>query len=53
MENLKKQIQDALSAFKSGRILEAEHLTKKLIELIYDGNNNNKLPNLIFLLFQK
>ena len=33
MENLKKQIQDAVSAFKSGRILEAEHLTKKLIEL--------------------
>ena len=32
MENLKKQIQHAVDAFKSGRILEAEDLTSKLIE---------------------
>ena len=32
MENLKKQIHHAVDAFKSGRILEAEDLTKKLID---------------------
>ena len=32
MENLKKQIQVAVDAFSSGRILEAEDLAKKLIE---------------------
>ena len=31
MENLKRQIQVAVDAFKSQRILEAEELTKKLI----------------------
>ena len=40
MENLKKQIQHAVDAFKSGRILEAEDLTGKLI----DSN-----PNVVFL----
>ena len=33
MENLKKQIQLAVDAFKSGRILEAEGIAKKLIDL--------------------
>ena len=40
MENLKKQIQHAVDAFKSGRILEAEDLTRKLI----DSN-----PKVVFL----
>ena len=40
MENLKEQIQHAVAAFKSGRILEAEDLTSKLI----DSN-----PNVVFL----
>ena len=40
MENLKKQIQQAVDAFKSGRILEAEDLTRKLI----DSN-----PKVVFL----
>ena len=40
MENLKKQIQHAVDAFKSGRILEAEDLTGKLI----DSN-----PKVVFL----
>ena len=40
MENLKKQIQHAVNAFKSGRILEAEDLTRKLI----DSN-----PKVVFL----
>ena len=40
MENLKKKIQLAVNAFKSGRILEAEDLARKLI----DSN-----PNVVFL----
>ena len=40
MENLKKQIQHAVDAFKFGRILEAEDLTRKLI----DSN-----PKVVFL----
>jgi len=40
MENLKKQIQLAVDAFKSERILEAEDLTRKLI----DSN-----PKVVFL----
>ena len=31
MENLKRQIEVAVNAFKNQRILEAERLTKKLI----------------------
>ena len=40
MENLKKQVQHAVDAFKSGRVLEAEDLTRKLI----DSN-----PKVVFL----
>ena len=40
MENLKRQIQVAVDAFKSQRILEAEELTKKLI---------SENPNIVFL----
>ena len=40
MENLKKQIQLAVDAFKSGRLLEAEDLARKLI----DSN-----PSVVFL----
>ena len=40
MENLKNQIQPAVDAFKSGRILEAENLARKLI----DSN-----PKVVFL----
>ena len=40
MENLKRQIQVAVDALKSQRILEAEELTKKLI---------SENPNIVFL----
>ena len=50
MENLEKKIQRAVDAFKSGRILEAKNLTKKLIK------SNPKivfLYNLLGLIFAK
>lgn len=40
MENLKKEIQSAVDAFKSGRVLEAQDLTTQLI---------SKNPNISFL----